>query len=201
MGPLFLNVIGGIAAAAAQHLFTHAGSSKPKALPGASPGETKGKNNMGPYDNNDDEVGADDIYIETAGDGDEDEVGAARSRPRARTKRGRTAYRRIAFVPNTAIAAGATSVLQVVLNSPFKGMGLVMEGLNVDDLLFNGATIRGKPQEGSSGSVGCNAFQPNNTFFWEWDTANPGESFTLSFTNTNAGAVTPRGYMLGYLAP
>lgn len=150
----------------------------------------------------DDEVGADEIYIETSGDDDEDEVGAARRRrPRARTRQGRAAVRRIAFIPNTSIAAAGTSILPVVLNAPFKGTGMVVEGLNTDDLLYNGATIRGRPQEGSAGSVGCNAFQPNNTWFWEWDTANPGETFTLSFTNTNAGAVVPRGYLLGYLAP
>lgn len=200
MGPLFLNVIGGVAAAAAQHLFTRARSDTPKALPGASLGETtKGHEQMSLYDN--DEVGADDIYIETSGEDDEDEVGAARGRRKARSKQGRAAYRRIAFIPNTSIAAAATSVLPVVLNAPFKGTGLVVEGLNTDDLLYNGATIRGRPQEGSAGSVGCQAFQPNPTFFWEWETANPGESFTLSFTNTNAAAVTPRGYLLGYLAP
>ena len=154
---------------------------------------------MSLYDN-DDEVGADEIYIETSGD-DDDEVGAAKARPKARSKKGRTAFRRLSFLPNTSIAAGATSVLPVILNAPFKSCGMVVEGLNTDDLLYNGATIRGRPQEDSAGSTGCNAFQPNNTWFWEWDTANPGETFTLSFTNTNADAVVLRGHLLGYLAP
>lgn len=155
---------------------------------------------MNPYDN--DEVGADDIYIETSGEEDgDDEVGASRARTRAKTKKGRTAFKRIAFIPNTSIAAAGTSVLPVVLNAAFKGTGMVIEGLNTDDLLYNGATIRGRPQEGSAGSTGCNAFQPNNTFYWEWDTANPGETFTLSFTNTNAAAVVPRGHLTGWLAP
>lgn len=148
----------------------------------------------------DDEVGADDIYIETSGD-DEDEVGAARSRPKARSKKGRPAFRRIAFLPSASLAAGSTQVLPVVVNAPFKGIGMRMRGPNVDDLNFNGAVIRGRPQEGSSGSVGCDVFAPGETYFWEWDTANPGENFTLSFTNTNAGAVALRGYLIGYLAP
>ena len=154
---------------------------------------------MGLYDN-DDEVGADDIYIETSGD-DEDEVGAARARPKARSKKGRAAFRRIAFLPQTAIAAASTAVLPVVLNAPFKGIGMRMAGLEMEKLLFNGAVIRGRPQEGSSGSVGCAIFAAGETYFWEWDTANPGENFTLSFSNTDDGALTPRGYMIGYLAP
>lgn len=148
----------------------------------------------------DDEVGADEIYIETSG-ADDDEVGAAKARPKAKSAKGRAAFRRIAFLPATSIAAGSTSVLPVVLNAPFKGIGLRMGGANQDLLFFNGATVRGRPQEGASGSVGCGVFIAGETFFWEWDTANPGEQFTLSFTNSHASAVTPAGFMLGYLAP
>lgn len=154
---------------------------------------------MSLYDN-DDEVGADDIYIETSGD-DDDEVGAAKKRPKARSKKGRDAFRRIAFLPSSAITTGSTAVLPVTLNAPFKGIGMRMKGASIEDLLFNGAVIRGRPQEGSSGSVGCDVFAPGESYFWEWDTANPGENFTLSFTNTNAGSVTLRGFMIGYLAP
>lgn len=154
---------------------------------------------MSLYDN-DDEVGADDIYIETSGD-DDDEVGAARARPKARSKKGRNAFRRIAFLPGTAIATTVTSVLPVVLNAPFKGIGLRMAGLNQNLLFFNGAVIRGRPQEGAAGSVGCAIFVTGETYFWEWDTANPGENFTISFTNSHTASVTPTGYMIGYLAP
>lgn len=151
------------------------------------------------YDN-DDEVGADDIFIETSGD-DEDEVGASKPKTRARSKKGRTAYRRISFIPGTAIATTVTSVLPVVLNAPFKGIGMRMAGANQTLLFFNGAVIRGRPQEGAAGSVGCGIFLEGETFFWEWDTANPGENFTLSFTNSHTASVTPTGYMIGYLAP
>lgn len=147
----------------------------------------------------DDEVGADDIIIETGGE--DDEVGGAKAKPKATSKKGRPAFRRVAFLPSTAIAAGGTSALPVVLNAPFKGIGMRMAGPDQIDLLFNGAAIRGRPQEGSSGSIGCAIFALADTYFWEWDTANPGEQFTVSFTNTNAGPVTPRGYMIGYLAP
>lgn len=190
---LLLAMVSGVAAAAAEAVFRQAGKKKDL---GASPGETKGKNTM----NDDDEVGADDIYIETAGD-DEDEVGAARARPKARTKKGRNACRRIAFLPGTAIATTVTSVLPVVLNAPFKGLGMRMAGADQELLFFNGATIRGRPQEGSAGSVGCGIFVAGETFFWEWDTANPGENFALSFTNSHTASVTPAGYMIGYLAP
>lgn len=149
----------------------------------------------------DQEVGADDIYIETSGDED-DEVGASSaSRRKARSKKGRTAFRRIAFLPGTAIATTVTSVLPVVLNAPFKGIGMRMAGASQSLLFFNGAVIRGRPQEGSSGSVGCGIFLQGETFFWEWDTANPGENFTLSFTNSHASSVSPAGYLIGYLAP
>src|SRR6185369_15696054 len=121
MGPLLLSMVGGVAAAAAGHVFNRA-QATPKALPGASSGEPTKGSEMGLYDN-DDEVGADDIYIETSGD-DEDEVGAARARPKARSKKGRAAFRRIAFLPQTAIAAASTAVLPVVLNAPFKGIGM-----------------------------------------------------------------------------
>jgi len=153
---------------------------------------------MGLYDN--DEVGADDIYIETSGD-DEDEVGAAKARPKAKSAKGRAAYRRIAFIPGTGIATTATAVLPVVLNAPFKGIGIRMQGANQGLLYFNGAVVRGRPQEGSAGSVGCGIFLSGETFFWEWDTANPGENFTLSFTNSHTATVTPNGYLIGYLAP
>ena len=187
----------GVATAAAVQLFTQA--VKPKNLPGASPGEpTKGNTIMGIYDN--DEVGADDIYIETSGE-DDDEVGAARARPKARTKQGRTAFRRIAFLPGTAIATTVTSVLPVVLNAPFKGIGMRMAGASQSLLFFNGSVIRGRPQEGSAGSVGCGLFAASDTYFWEWDTANPGENFTLSFTNSHTSSVAPAGYLIGYLAP
>lgn len=148
----------------------------------------------------DDEVGADDIYIETSGE-DDDEVGAAKARPKARSAKGRNAYRRIAFIPGTSIATASSAVLPVVLNAPFKGVGLRMSGLNQTLLLYNGAVIRGRPQEGSSGSVGCGIFLQGETFFWEWDTANPGENFTISFTNTHTAAVIPEGFLIGYLAP
>ncbi|HEV8246741.1 MAG TPA: hypothetical protein VGP93_13280, partial [Polyangiaceae bacterium] len=131
----------------------------------------------------------------------EDEVGAAKARPKAKAKGGRAAFRRIAFIPGTAIATTVTSVLPVVLNAPFKGIGMRMSGANQSLLNFNGAVIRGRPQEGSSGSVGCGIFLQGETYFWEWDTANPGENFTLSFTNTHTASVTPNGYMIGYLAP
>lgn len=147
-----------------------------------------------------DGVGADDIYIETGAE-DDDEVGAATAKPKARTAKGRAAYRRIAFLPNTPIATTVTQVLPVILNSPFKGVGLRMSGLNQTLLNYNGATIRGRPQEGSSGSIGCGIFLQGETFFWEWDTANPGENFTLSFTNTHTATVQPEGYLIGYLAP
>lgn len=163
------------------------------------------------------EVGADEIIIETAGDyddevgsDDDDEVGArkrrggprrGRARPRAQTRGGREAVRRIAFLPGTGIAAAATSALPVTLNAPFKCIGMRVAGTNMNLLTFNGATIRGRPMEGSQGSVGCAAFEEGETFFWEWDTVNPGESFTLSFTNTHNATLTPLGFMIGYLAP
>jgi hypothetical protein len=198
MGPLLLSMVGGVAAAAAGHVFNRAGA--PKNSPGVSSGDpTKGTEKMSLYDN-DDEVGADDIYIETSGD-DDDEVGAARARPKAKTKKGRAAFRRIAFLPGTAIATTVTSVLSVVLNAPFKGIGMRMAGANQSLLFFNGAVIRGRPQEGSAGSVGCGIFLQGETFFWEWDTANPGEAFTVSFTNSHTASVAPAGYMIGYLAP
>lgn len=163
----------------------------------------------------DDEVGADEIIIETAGDDDDevsgdyddDEVGAkkkrrrARARSRVQTRGGRPAVRRIAFLPGTAIATTVTSALQVTVNAPFKCIGMRVAGTNMNLLNFNGATIRGRPQEGSQGSVGCAAFEEGETFFWEWDTVNPGEAFTLSFTNTHTGTLTPLGFMIGYLAP
>jgi hypothetical protein len=191
---LFLSVVGGVASAAAAHIFGRAGR-QTKALPGVSSEDpTKGQEM---YEN--DEVGADDIYIETSGD-DDDEVGGSKRR-KARSKKGREAYRRIAFLPGTAIATTATGVLPVVLNAPFKGIGMRMAGANQALLFFNGAVIRGRPQEGSSGSVGCGIFLQGETFFWEWDTANPGENFTVSFTNSHSGSVSPNGYLIGYLAP
>jgi hypothetical protein len=104
-------------------------------------------------------------------------------------------------LPATPIASAATAILPVTLNGPFKGVGLRMQGANQSLLYFNGATVRGRPQEGSAGSVGCGIFLQGETFFWEWDTANSGESFTLSFTNTHSAAVAPNGFMIGYLAP
>jgi hypothetical protein len=87
------------------------------------------------------------------------------------------------------------------LNHPFKAIGIEMCGTNQDKLFFNGASIRGEPQEASSGTIGCEIFtHVGRTFFFEWATANPGESFTLSFTNTHTAAVTPTGWLLGYLA-
>lgn len=158
--------------------------------------EESDEEEMGIYDN--EEVGADEIYInETAGD--EDEVGAkARPRPRAR---GGNAPRRIAFIPATSIPAAATVAIAVSLNKSFKGIGIRLSGTNQDKLLFNGATIRGTPQEASTGSIGCEIFtHPGETYFWEWDTASPGESFTLSFTNTHSAAVVPSGYLIGYMS-
>lgn len=150
---------------------------------------------MGLYD---EEVGADEIYInETAGD--EDEVGArARARPKAKNA---NAPRRIAFITAVSIAAASTVAVPISLNKSFKGIGMRLNGTNQDKLLFNGAVIRGTPQEASSGSIGCSLFTlPGETFFWEWDTASPGESFTLSFTNTHTAAVTPTGYLIGYMS-
>lgn len=155
----------------------------------------------------DDEVGADEIYLETAGEDDDDddvsgdEVGAKKKRrKKAKTRSGRAAFRRIAFIPGTSVTAGSTVSLPVTLNSAFKGIGMRMAGVDVDQLLFGGATIRGVPQEASAGSVGCGAFAPGETFFWEWATASPGEAFTLSFTNPTADAIVPRGYLIGYMA-
>lgn len=211
MGPLLLSMVGGVAAATASRLFDAAESGasatasrlfnaagKPRTPPGLNPVVNEERYNV--------EVGADDIYIETGYDdetaGDEgDEVGArAKARRRPQPKGGTEAKRRIAFLPPTVIGIGATVPVTPVLNSAFKGIGMRVYGLNVTDLLFNGATIRGKPQEGSAGNVGCAAFVAGESYFWEWDTANPGESFSLSFTNTNAAAVTLRGFLIGYLA-
>lgn len=157
---------------------------------------------MGIYD---DETGADEIYVEGESDevGDDDEVGArarkARSRPRPVPAGGKPAYRRWAFLPATSIAAAATVIISIVLNSPFKAIGMRLSGTNQDKLLFNGCSIRGNPQEASAGSVGCEIFSnPSDTFYFEWATANPGESFALSFTNTHSAAVTPTGYLVGY---
>jgi hypothetical protein len=201
MGPLILSMVAGVAAATAEHIFKSAGG---KNSPGSSSAETKKEiKQMGQYD---DEIGADEIYVETGADDEvgDDEVGArkrARSRPRTSPAGGRPAYRRIAFITAVAIAAAATTQVAITLNHPFKGVGMRLSGTNQDKLLYNGTVIRGTPQEASSGSVGCEIFtHPGETYFWEWDTANPGESFTLSFTNTHTAAVTPTGYLVGYLS-
>jgi hypothetical protein len=157
--------------------------------------EEENEDEMSLYDN--EEVGADEIYIsETSGD--DDEVGA---RAKRRPAKNSNAPRRIAFLPATSIAAASTVGVSVVLNKSFKGIGIRLSGTNQDKLLFNGATIRGTPQEASSGSVGCEIFtHPGETYFWEWDTVSPGESFVLSFTNTHTAAVTPTGYLIGYMS-
>jgi hypothetical protein len=190
MGPILLAVVGGVFGSAAGQIF--------ESLPGkrarkndATPTPTKGSTMF------DDEVGADEIYIETSGD--DDEVGA--SKGKAKTKKCRSAFRRICFLPQTAIATTATAVLPVVVNAPFLGIGLRMSGANQNLLSYNGTIIRGRPQEGSSGSVGCGMFDQPDFFMWQWDTVNPGENFTLSFTNTHTASVSPSGYLVGYLAP
>lgn len=157
---------------------------------------------MGIYD---DETGADEIYVETSGDDEvgDDETGAkrARSRQRKTPAGGAPAYRRIAFITAVSIGAAATQLISIGLNRPFKGIGMRLSGLNQDKLYFNGANIRGNPQEASAGSVGCEIFtHTGENYCWEWDTANPGESFSLSFTNTHTAAVTPTGYLIGYLS-
>lgn len=147
-----------------------------------------------------DDVAGDEIYLVSGDDDDDDEVGAKRKR-KARTAKGRPAHRRKAMLPSTSIAAAATVHITPTLNSSFKAIGMRMSGTDVGNLVFNGATIRGRPQEASAGSVGCAIFtQPGEEFYEEWDTASPGEAFTLSFTNPTAGPITLRGYLIGYMA-
>lgn len=193
MGPILASIVSGIAAAGASSVFA-AGSSRRENLPSSLPSSGDNERTQRMYGEG--EVGADEIYIEGEG---EDEVGAAKKRPRPTAKGGAPAWRRTAFIPATSIAAASTAVIPITLNAAFKGIGLWLSGTNQDKLLFNGATIRGIPQEASSGSIGCEIFtRADQSFFWEWDTANPGESFSVSFTNTHTAAVTPTGWLIGY---
>lgn len=207
MGPILLSMIGGIAAASAATVFNRAGE-RAKNSPGASPGDSRGSRPasnernaiMGIYDD-ESETGADEIYI--SGE-EESETGAAKAKPRATAKGGKPAFRRTAFLPSTPIATTATANVAMgpALNCAFKAIGMQLFGTNQNLLLFNGATIRGKPQEASAGSIGGAAFGTTDiTFFFEWDTANPGETFNLSFTNTHTATVTPTGWLIGYAAP
>ncbi|HET9930204.1 MAG TPA: hypothetical protein VFQ35_05945 [Polyangiaceae bacterium] len=153
---------------------------------------------MGLYD---DETGATDIYLDsgTVSGENDPETGAARARQRQQPAKGTPAIRAKAFLPSVAIGAGATAPLDMKLNFAFKAIGMRLSGQNQDKLLYNGATIRGRPQEANSGSTGCEIFtHAGETFFEEWDTANPNEQFSLSFTNTHTASVTPTGYLIGY---
>ena len=114
---------------------------------------------------------------------------------------GKPAVKRMAFLNGSSIAAAATGIITQPVNRAFKPVWLLLSGANQSLLNYNGATIRGIPQEVSAGSIGCAVFDSADTvFFWDYDTVNPGDTFQLSFTNTHVSAVVPSGALLGYAA-
>lgn len=184
MGPLLSAIVSGIAAATAGN-----------ALNAVAERSRKNKDERQTMPNDDLDIYVGDDGDEVAGDV---EIEIGRARARARSSNG-AVLKRVAFLNGSSIAAGATATITQPVNRAFKCVWMLFGGTNQSDLDFLGATIRGIPQEVSAGAVGVGLFTTANpSYFWDWDTVNPGDTFQLTFKNNNAGAVTPKGILLGY---